>query len=41
MQASGENDIILFNDFNKFSNKITRILHSIYHIPKKRLFKGK
>ena len=28
--------IILFNEFNKFSNKPARILYSIYHIPQKK-----
>jgi hypothetical protein len=32
--ASGEQNIILFNEFNKCSNKPTRMSYSINHIPK-------
>jgi hypothetical protein len=38
MLASEEQNIILFNELNKFSNEPTRIQYSIYYIPKKRLF---
>ena len=33
MQASGDDNNILFNKVNKFSNKPTQIYYSIYHMP--------
>ena len=36
MLASGEHNIILFNEFNKFSNEPIQIKHFIYLIPLKR-----
>jgi hypothetical protein len=34
MRASGEHNIVLFNEFNTFSIKSTRVWYSIYHIYK-------
>ena len=36
MRASGERNIILFNEFNKFSNEPARIYYSIYRMPPKK-----
>ena len=36
MQASGKYNIILFNEFNRFSNEPARI-YSMYHLPQKEL----
>ena len=41
MRASGEHNIISFNEFNKFSNEHARIYYSIYHMPQKRILNCK